>query len=187
MAGQTAVIVGLGNIGRAVATAARGFGVRTIGIVRDPAGRTAAESGVDDLLGPDRLREVSPLADTLVLCVPHTRDTEGMIDAALIAALKPGALVVNIARGLVVDEDALIAALRSGHLVGAALDVFRQEPLPPESPLWDLPNVLINPHSASTAESENAKITDLFCANLREYLAGHPERMRNILDKTRLY
>src|SRR5579875_3388120 len=79
MAGQTAVIVGLGNIGRAVATAARGFGVRTIGIVRDPAGRTAAESGVDDLLGPDRLREAAPLADTLVLCVPHTHDTEGMI------------------------------------------------------------------------------------------------------------
>lgn len=185
MAGQTALIVGVGRIGRAVAMAARGFGVRTMGIVRHPDARSAEESGVDTLLGPDRLREVIPLADTLVLCVPHTRETDGMIDAALIAALKPDALVVNIARGQVVDEDALIGALRSGRLAGAALDVFRIEPLPPESPLWELPNVIISPHSASTGVGENERLTSLFADNLRRYLDGQP--LRNVLSKELLY
>ena len=101
--------------------------------------------------------------------------------------MKPTAILINVARGELVDEEALVAALAEGRLAGAALDVFRREPLPPDSPLWALPNVLLNPHSASTADSENAKLTALFCENLRHYLDGHPERMRNILDKGRLY
>jgi phosphoglycerate dehydrogenase-like enzyme len=94
---------------------------------------------------------------------------------------------VNIARGAVVDEAALVRALREGRIAFAALDVFREEPLPPESPLWDLPNVLINPHSASTSIAENSRITDIFIQNLRHYLAGRFEEMAPRLDMQRLY
>jgi phosphoglycerate dehydrogenase-like enzyme len=96
-------------------------------------------------------------------------------------------VLVNIARGVVIDEDTLIAVLQQGKIGLAALDVFRTEPLPADSPLWDLPNVLINPHSASTAETEPSKITDRFIENLGYYLAGEPERMGPVLDKLRLY
>jgi phosphoglycerate dehydrogenase-like enzyme len=117
-----------------------------------------------------------------VLVVPHTPETERMIGAAELALLPRGAVFVNIGRGALVDEDALIEALRSGHLLGAALDVFREEPLPPESPLWEMENVIVYPHSASTSYLENARITDLFCQNLRRYLAGEP--LLNQLDTT---
>jgi phosphoglycerate dehydrogenase-like enzyme len=101
--------------------------------------------------------------------------------------MKPGCALVNIGRGTVIDEPALIAALQSGQIGFAALDVTTIEPLPSESPLWDLPNVLISPHSASTVSTENAKITDIFIANLRLYLDGKHADMHNILDKTLLY
>jgi phosphoglycerate dehydrogenase-like enzyme len=99
--------------------------------------------------------------------------------------LKPGAVLINIARGAVVDEPALIDALRSGRLEAAALDVAAEEPLPAGSPLWDLPNVLVSPHSASTVVTENARLTDLFCENLRRYIRGDP--LLNVFDRTRLY
>jgi phosphoglycerate dehydrogenase-like enzyme len=99
--------------------------------------------------------------------------------------MKPTAILVNVARGDVVDEGALVAALREGRLKGAALDVFEQEPLPPDSPLWDLPNVFVSPHSASTVAAENDRITDLFCENIHRYLAGDP--LLNVLDKELLY
>jgi phosphoglycerate dehydrogenase-like enzyme len=114
-------------------------------------------------------------------------DTERMIDEHAFAAMKPGAAFVNIGRGQVIDEAALIRHLRSGHLGFAALDVAETEPLPEASPLWDMPNVLISPHSASTVSGENAKITAIFCDNLRLYLAGRVGEMRNILDKQKLY
>ena len=126
-------------------------------------------------------------ADVITLIMPHTPETENMIDAAAIACLKPTAILVNIARGQVIDEDALIVALQERRIAGAALDVFRTEPLPADSPLWSLPNVFINPHSASTADSEDAKITALFCENLRYYLDGEFGRMRSVLDKAQLY
>jgi len=110
-----------------------------------------------------------------------------MIDAKAIAAMKPGVVLVNIARGQVIDEIAMIAALRSGQIGFAALDVAAAEPLPAASPLWDMPNVLISPHSASTAPSENRKITDIFCHNLGCYVAGRRGDMINVLDKKRLY
>ena len=115
------------------------------------------------------------------------RTRKGLIDEAAFAALKPGAVFVNIARGQVVDQDALIRNLQSGRIALAALDPFAVEPLDPDSPLWDLPNVLISPHSASTAESENRKITDIFCHNLRCYIEGRLDDMQNVLDKARLY
>jgi phosphoglycerate dehydrogenase-like enzyme len=124
-------------------------------------------------------------ADVLVLMVPHTPQTEKMIGLKELAALPRGAYFINTARGAVVDESALIEALRSGHLGGAALDVFAEEPLPPSSPLWGMPNVLISPHSASTSDRENRRITDLFCENLRRYLAG--EQLQNVLNPELMY
>jgi phosphoglycerate dehydrogenase-like enzyme len=126
-------------------------------------------------------------ADCLVLCAPQTPETTGMIGAAELATLRPGAVLVNIARGTMLDEAALVAALRSGQVAFAALDVFQTEPLPTDSPLWDLPNVLVNPHSASTVEGENAALTERFIANLGHFLRGETERMEPVLDKARLY
>ena len=183
--GRTLALVGPGKVGREVARVARAFGMVVTALGRGA--HTPEELGVDRVYTRPDLHAMLAEADFLVLAVPHTPETEGLIGAAELAALPPGAVLINIARGEVVDEVALIAALRAGRLAGAALDVFRQEPLPPDHPLWALPNVLINPHSASTADSENAKLTALFCANLRHYLDGHPERMQNILDKHRLY
>ncbi len=124
-----------------------------------------------------------PLAQNLVLIAPRTAETEGMIGARELALLPAGAVFINIGRGALVDEAALIESLRSGHLLGAGLDVFREEPLPATSPLWEMENVLIYPHSASTSQRENERITDLFCENLRLFLAGQP--LRNQYDATR--
>lgn len=180
LAGRTLAVVGLGKIGQEIARIARAFGMRTTGTRTRPDAQ-----GVDVYFEPARLRELLAEADVVVLAVPHTDETEGMIGAGELAAMKPGAYLVNVARGAVVDEPALVAALQSGRLAGAALDVFAQEPLPAESPLWEMPNVLVSPHSASTSDRENARITDLFCDNLRRYLDGRP--LHNVLDTARLY
>lgn len=185
--GKTLAIVGAGKIGRRVARIANAFGMRTLATARTVTADRAAELGVDALYGPDQLHEMLGQADAVVLCVPHTPDTEDMIDAGAIAAMKDGVMLVNIARGQVVDEDALLDALQSGKIGFAALDVFRREPLPPDSPFWDLPNVLISPHSASTGYGENGRITDIFCHNLRCYLDGRLDEMQNVLDKQRMY
>jgi phosphoglycerate dehydrogenase-like enzyme len=185
LAGKTLAVVGPGRVGSNVARLAKAFGMYTTALPRRD--RTPEEIGVDKVYRRGDLHTMLAEADVIVLIMPHTPETENMIDAAAIAQLKPAAILVNIARGQVIDEDALIAALREGRIAGAALDVFRHEPLPPDSPLWDLPNVIINPHSASTAATENAKITDLFCENLRYYLDGDLGKMRSTLDKAQLY
>jgi len=184
-AGKTVCIVGLGKIGREVARLARALDMRAVGTVRDVRGRLAEDLDVDRLLPTDRLDDLLPHADAVVLSCPLTPQTHHLLDARRLALLKPGAIVINVARGQVVDEAALIGALRSGRLGGAALDVFEQEPLSPDSPLWDLPNVLVSPHSASTVAAESSRIVDLFCENLRRYLAGEP--LLNVLDKELLY
>lgn len=183
--GKTLAIVGPGRVGREIARLARPFGVRVVALGRTT--RAPEELGVDHVYTRPELHTMLGEADFLVLIAPHTPETEDLIDAAAIAALKPGAVLINIARGQLLDEDALLAAIRVGHLAGAALDVFRDEPLPPTSPFWDEPNVIINAHSASTSEGEDERIVDIFRENLRHYLAGQPERMRNILDKALLY
>ncbi len=185
--GQTIAIIGPGRIGRQIALVARAFGMNTWALARthDPA--RAETLGVDRLFTRDELRAMLAGADAVVLCMPHTPETEDMIGAAEIAAMKPGTVLVNIARGAVIDEDAMVVALRSGQIAFAGLDVFRQEPLPPDSPIWDLPNVIVNPHSASTAASENRKIVELFAHNLRCYLDHNFAAMSPVLDKTRLY
>jgi phosphoglycerate dehydrogenase-like enzyme len=113
-----------------------------------------------------------PQADAIVLTLPLTDETRGLLSRERIAAMRPGAILVNVGRGGVVDEAALVEALRSGHLCGAALDVFAEEPLPPESPLWELENAIVSPHTAALSIHENERIVELFAENLRRYLAG---------------
>jgi glyoxylate/hydroxypyruvate reductase len=185
IAGKTVCVVGLGKIGREVARLARALDARVVGTVRDVRGRLPDELGVERLEPTDRLDELLPGADVVVLAVPHTALTHRLLDARRLALLRPGAILVNIARGDVVDEAALVDALRTGRLRGAALDVFEQEPLPAESPLWDLPNVFVCPHSASTVAAENERIVELFQENIRRYLDGRP--LLNLLDKEQLY
>lgn len=185
--GRTLSIVGLGGIGRRVAATGRAFGMHVAGLLRPGAPRRAADYGADEVFAWDAWHELLAGTDALVLCAPHTPDTHRMLDRAAFAALKPGAVLVNIARGTLVDEPAMIEALRSGRLAFAALDVFNTEPLPAGSPLWDMPNVLVSPHSASTVHAENARITDVFCYNLPLFLDGRLAEMRNRFHRDRGY
>jgi phosphoglycerate dehydrogenase-like enzyme len=181
LTGKTLALIGLGRIGQEVARHGKRMDMRVIGMRRSD----SAIDGVDDLFGREKLHAMLGEADFLVLAAPHTPETEGIIGEAEIAAMKPTAVLINIGRGALVDEDALIRALQEKRLAGAALDVARDEPPPQDSPLWDLPNVILSPHSASTVTQENARITDIFCDNLRRYLKGEP--LRNVLDKNKLY
>ncbi len=185
LAGRTLGVVGVGRVGVAVARLGQALGMTVLGVKRSVAGFEPAELGCDELYGPAQLDAVLRRSEYLVLIAPHTDATEGMLGAAQLALLPRGAVLINIGRGSLVDEAALVAALREGRLGGAALDVFEVEPLPPTSPLWALPNVLISPHSASTSDRENGRLTELFCDNLRRYLDGAP--LRNVLDLEALY
>jgi phosphoglycerate dehydrogenase-like enzyme len=187
LAGQTMAIIGPGRIGREIARIARAFRMRVIALGRDSDPARAESLGIDQLYGREQLPVMLAEADCLVVCAPLTPETEDLLGAAEFAALKPGAVFVNIGRGAIVDENALLRGLREGRIAFAALDVFRDEPLPPDSPFWDLPNVLINPHSASTVVTENSKLTELFIRNLGHYLAGELDQMSPVLDKKRLY
>jgi phosphoglycerate dehydrogenase-like enzyme len=180
--GATLVVVGLGEIGRAVARLAAELGMRVIGVSR---GGDARGHPVAAMHTPDRLHLALAGADALVVTLPLTDATRGMVDRAALASLAEGAIVINVGRGAVLDEDALVELLRSGHLAGAALDVFATEPLPPESPLWELGNVLITPHTAALSVHENERIVELFADNLRRYLAGEP--LRNRVDPDDFY
>jgi len=185
LAERTLGIVGVGSIGAEVARLGQAFGMTVIGTKRTVAGIDPAALHVDALYGPDDLPEVLRRAEFLVIATPHTDTTERLIGTAELALLPRGAVLINIGRGAVLDELALIEALRSGQLGGAALDVFEHEPLPADSPLWEMENVLVSPHSGSTSDRENARLTDLFCENLRRFLAG--ESLLNVLDIQALY
>ncbi|HEY8287561.1 MAG TPA: D-2-hydroxyacid dehydrogenase [Chloroflexota bacterium] len=185
LAGKVVGIVGVGRIGSEVARVARGLDAYVVGTVRSVGARTAEELHLDRLVPMADLDGLLGELDFLVLSCPHTPETEGLINADRLARLGSRAVLINLARGAIVDEPALIAALQAGKLAGAALDVAAQEPPAPDNPLWDMPNVLISPHSASTTKSENGKITELFCDNLRRYLEGQP--LRNVLNYTLLY
>lgn len=187
IAGKSMLIVGAGQVGEQIGKVAKAFGVEVRAIVNRPSPERADELSAHSVHGIGELKSLLKDADFVVLCIPHTPDTEQLIDASVIAAMKPGAILVNIARGQVIDEPALIAALQSGKLAFAALDVAAVEPLPEDSPLWDMPNVLISPHSASTVASENARIIDIFCKNIPPYLAGRFSEMTNLLNKERMY
>ena len=167
---RTLVIVGLGKVGQEVARLARAFRMNTVGLKQSVENVDAKDLHVDRLLTPDALHDALPMADYLVLIAPHTARTERMIGRRELALMPKGSVLVNIGRGALVDED----ALERGHLRGAGLDVFETEPLPRSSPLWDAPNVIVSPHSASTTDRENQRITEIFCRNLRLFLAGNP-------------
>jgi glyoxylate/hydroxypyruvate reductase A len=183
--GKVVCVVGLGKIGRETARLARLLDARTVGTVRVVGDRRAEDLHVEQLVPTERVDELLPEADVVVLATPHTPLTHHLLDARRLTLLKPSAIVVNVARGDVMDEEALIDALRDGRLRGAALDVFEREPLPENSPLWDLPNVLVSPHSAATVAAENGRIVELFVENLHRYLDGRP--LLNVLDKEQLY
>ncbi len=167
--GAQLLVVGLGAIGREVARLGAAFGMRVAGVRRDPreAGRY-----VDRVYGPDRLDALAAEADAIVITLPLTEETAGLVSRRTIEAMRPDAVFVNVGRGAVVDEPALVEALRAGRIRGAALDVFATEPLPADNPLWRLENVIISPHTAALSIHENARIVELFAENLRRYLAG---------------
>ncbi|MFL5952536.1 MAG: D-2-hydroxyacid dehydrogenase [Gaiellaceae bacterium] len=160
---QTLLVIGVGEIGSEVVRLARAFGMTVLGIKREAGGEWA---------GPDRLGELVERADAVVVTLPLTAETAGLVDRETIERMRDGAVFVNVGRGGVVDEQALTEALRSGRLRGAALDVFADEPLPESSPLWELDNVIVSPHTAALSVKENERIVELFGENLRRYLAG---------------
>lgn len=168
--GQTMVIYGVGKIGSEIARLARTLGMRVIGVRRS----ADKPEHVDEIHTPEKLAELLPACDWLTLACPLTRETRGSVSAAMLEKLPRGAHLINISRGEIIDEPALIAALRSRHLGGAYLDVFAQEPLPADSPLWDMPNVLCSPHNASASAGNDARINAIFLDNLGRWKRNEP-------------
>jgi phosphoglycerate dehydrogenase-like enzyme len=185
--GKVLALIGAGEVGGRIGAVAHFLGMRVL--VMDPqlTADRAEQLGYDMLFSGSDLQEMLALADVVCLCVPHTPETERMINAKAFQSMKEGVVFVNVGRGPVVDEEVLTDALRSGKVAFAALDVFATEPLPPGSPLWDMPNVLVSPHSASTVAAENRRIVDIFRHNLECYLDGRIDDMKNVLDKERMY
>jgi D-2-hydroxyacid dehydrogenase (NADP+) len=170
--GRKMTILGLGTIGQEVARRAHAFGISVTGIRRRL--EQPAPPFVERMVGPDRLHDALPGCDVLVISAPFISGTDGLIGAREIALLNAGAIIINVARGKIVDEAALIAAIQSGHLGGAVLDVFEREPLDRASPLWGLPNVIISPHSAGVRPDHWDEVIDLFSENLRRFQRGEP-------------
>jgi phosphoglycerate dehydrogenase-like enzyme len=177
--GKTMAIVGLGAIGREVSRRARPFGVRLLGVRRSWS-PGATDTDVDELFGPGALFEVLARSDVVVLAAPGTDENENLFDDRAFAAMKPGAVFLNVARGTLVDELALVRSLESGHLRAAAIDVARTEPLPPTDPLWSAPNLYISPHSSTSSEGYADRAFDLFCGNLERFVHGEP--LVNVVD-----
>jgi phosphoglycerate dehydrogenase-like enzyme len=174
---RTMLIVGLGGAGRAVARRARGFELaRIVGV--EPV--TVAVSEIDEVVHPDRFDEVLPDADIVVLTVPLTPATRLLLDQRRIAAMKPGAILINVSRGELVDDDAMRRALAEGHLGGAGLDVVAGEPLADDDPLWTMPNVVVTPHIAGGSPRRADRVVEQFCENLRRHRAG--ERLLGEFD-----
>ena len=171
--GQTAIVLGLGHIGREIARLAQVLGLRVIGIRRSP--RQPADP-VDEMHPPQDLAALLPRCDWLVIACALNATTRGLIDADMLQRLPQGARIINIARGEIVDETALTEALRSGRIGGAYLDVFAKEPLPAESPLWDLPNVIISPHNSAAASGNDDRVYNIFLDNLQRWTKNAPLR-----------
>lgn len=185
LTGKTLLIVGLGRIGEALAARARPFGVRVLGMKHDPSRRHDASVAVDEVLPLGALDEALGRADHLCLTLPLTDATHHLIDARRLGRMRPGAFLYNVSRGAVVDEAALVAALRAGQLAGAGLDVFENEPLPAESPLWELGNVILTPHVAGATPRYYERTAALFADNLERFLAARP--LANRFDSARGY
>ena len=187
----TVGIVGYGSIGRAVAGLASSFGCRVIAVRRhselesasrqaDAEGAAGIEPRLDRVGGPETLPDLLAESDFIVLAAPLTPETENLIDTEALARIKPGAWLINVARGRLIDERALLRALRDGELGGAVLDTFRDEPLPPMSSFYDLPNVIVTPHTAWSSGRVLDRSVELFCDNLRRFASG--QGLLNIVD-----
>ena len=178
LGGRTLGLVGLGSVGEAIAVRARALGLCVIAVRRHP---RPDPGPADEQWGPERLGELLSLADFVVLAVPLTADTRGLIGRDALGRMRPGAVLVNLGRGGLVDEEALIECLRAGRIGGAALDVFREEPLPAESPLWEMPQVIVTPHVSGLGPRYWERAVDLFARNLHAWRAGEP--LINVVDK----
>lgn len=180
--GKNALILGCGDIGTATAEKLRAFGMSITGIRRSP----APTHGFDRVFGMDMLGELLPETDLLICCLPHTPETIGLLSASRIALVKRGALLVNVGRGSLIDESALISTLKNGRLSGAVLDVFALEPLPESSPLWDMENVLITPHISGPSFGHfpevERRIAGICADNISRYLSGNP--LVNVIDRS---
>jgi phosphoglycerate dehydrogenase-like enzyme len=179
--GRTLVILGLGKTGQATARLAKALGMRVLGIRANP----APTPDVDRVFGMSELHDVLPEADFLLLCLPLTTATRGLMDAQAFRSLKPGAALIDVSRGGVMRQAALIDALQSGRLAGAALDVFETEPLPPDNPLWGMANVILTPHCSSVYDGWDRRSMDMFCDNLDRWRQGLA--LENVVDPARGY
>jgi phosphoglycerate dehydrogenase-like enzyme len=174
---QTMLIVGYGDIGQSLGGFAHAFGMNVIGVRRR---KPAADDGVARVIGLDELKANVPLADHVAICLPLTPATRGLFDRETLTSMKRGAYIYNIGRGTIIDQDTMIELLTSGHLGGAGLDVTTPEPLGPESPLWDLENVIITGHTSGQTPRHWEKAGAIFEANLRRFIAGDP--LINVID-----
>jgi phosphoglycerate dehydrogenase-like enzyme len=178
IAGKTILVVGLGRIGGRLARIAKGFDLRVLGVRRDPG---AGSNGADSIHGMAELIDLLPRADIVALTCPLTPETEGLIGTRALGAMKPSALLINVARGRVVDEKALIEALAAKRIAGAGLDVTVEEPLPSSSPLWDMENVLITPHTAGETRRYEESVLDFLQENLERLLRGETELKNQVV------
>jgi len=167
--GQTVIVVGLGTIGATVARLCQALDMKVIGLRRSP---KRDGDPVDEMHTLDKLPELLPRCDWLVLACPYTKETHQLVNAKTLALMPKHAHLINVARGAVADEAALIAALTSKQIAGAYLDVFEKEPLPADSPLWDIPNVIVSPHNASASSGNDARAAQVFMGNLQPYAGG---------------
>lgn len=179
--GRTVLIIGLGNIGKTVARFCKAFGMSVVGTKR----RVEPVENVESVFAADELIDHLPAADYIVIAAPHTPETESMLDESAFAAMKSSAYVVNVGRGQIIDEPALIAALEGHRIAGAYLDAFNQEPLDDDNVLWNMDNVFIVPHDSHSSPYIGDRMVDIFCSNLRRYVAG--QRLRNICDPAKGY
>jgi phosphoglycerate dehydrogenase-like enzyme len=177
-AGQTVGVVGLGDIGEAVAARAHGLGMRVLGLERHPPAEPPP--GVERVLASDQLPDLLAASDHVVLCLPLTDATEHLIGREELRRMRRSAYLYNVGRGGLIDQEALVGALRAGAIAGAGLDVVEPEPLPPDSPLWDLPNVIITAHAAGNSPRNWERGIELLADNVRRFLAGQP--LRNEVD-----
>ena len=182
VAGATVGLVGLGSIGRAVAKSAKALGMRVIAVREHP---EKGSEGTDAIFGPAQINEVFRQADYVVLAAPVTESTKAITNAERLALMKPDACLINVGRGPLVDEGALATALREMKIGGATLDVFPKEPLAADSPLWDVPRLLITPHTAALTDKIWERHYTLFSENLRRYLSGQP--LLAVVDKQKGY
>jgi phosphoglycerate dehydrogenase-like enzyme len=173
---RTLGLIGVGTIGSQIALLADAFGMHVVGLRRRAA--SAQVPGVHEMLGSDHLDTLLRRADVVVIAAPLTPETNTMIGAAQLARMKRGAVLINVGRARIIDHGALVEALASGHLGGAALDVFPQEPLPPDDPLWGAPNVIVTPHTSGFRQGHWDEVIDLFADNLQRFRRGEPVRFR---------